>query len=174
MLPTIRRWVVVISGFTQNESENHGCQQLWLKLHAELAGPDTAVLLVPWNHSMQHLAQRIAVCSTPDRLLTVFPYSWGAGKAFLELAALTQIDSAVLCDPISFPIIGFPLFIPAGVSRCWAFIQKQSIPSSAGLVAGSNVLGVAELSGHTHETIDEAPEWHDLCMRVATGAIDAE
>lgn len=166
----ILRWVVIISGFTQHEGENHGCQRLWRNLHRELAGPDTAVLLVPWDHNMKHLAHRILHSSPMERLLTVLPYSWGAGKGFLELAMHTQIDSAVLCDPISFPLIGLPIIVPDSVGRVWWFRQRRNVPYSAGVI-GKNVFEGIELP-YSHEEIDDSPEWHRLSMDVATGKID--
>jgi hypothetical protein len=102
----IRRWHIVISGYSQNYATPTGCEKLWLAMDP-LNAPGVRLLYFPWNSPWCDIAEWIKRCSAPPAAAEVlcYAYSWGAGHGFVTLAReLDQrglgVRHAVLADPV--------------------------------------------------------------------------
>lgn len=101
----IERWLIPITGFTQDVGHPNGFDRLWLKLR-EFASETTSVVTpLRWRANFGQLADfiRRQSCDNPD--IRIFAYSWGCGHGAMLLAkALGQrglrVRHAVLNDPV--------------------------------------------------------------------------
>ena len=100
----IKRWHVVISGFTQNEARETGLMALWRKLRVQSA-PGTEVQLRCWHDRWSDLAELIHLNrngGTPD--VVISGYSFGGYSATILAAELERrgipVRAMVLCDAV--------------------------------------------------------------------------
>lgn len=84
----ITRWIVPITGFTQNLGEPNGFDKLWLQLR-NLSRPDVSIFPPQnWKSSASHLAEFMLRNSDPalnQPDIVIVCYSWGFGHCGMNL-----------------------------------------------------------------------------------------
>lgn len=105
----IKRWIIVISGFTERLGDSTGTRKLWRTLRRCHVDEQTAVLVFTWRDDWEQIAEFIFQESQNGNRpqIVVAAYSWGAGHGFIELAYELGrrgliVDRAVLCDPVYY------------------------------------------------------------------------
>jgi len=185
MTPTrIAEWHFCIGGFSQREGELTGLQKLWLSL-APLRTSDVVVGLREWDADWETVADLIARCSTERPRIYVYAYSWGAGYGAIQLAHELQrhgleIQRAVFADPIWHgpglltELLAFStrltIVVPPNVQEVWSTFQTQDRPRAHSLIpanASRTLIHTPIRCRRDHEWMDDAPEFHRLCLRVA-------
>ncbi len=87
MSQPITKFAIVISGYTQDETQATGSRRLWRRLHDDFKGTDVQTMLVSWNHDMRKLAGWINYLRDGgEAVVVVACYSWGVGHGFVKLA----------------------------------------------------------------------------------------
>lgn len=181
---SVKRWIVVISGFTQTRGADSGSLRLWERMRA-FSGPDTVVQLKLWKDDMRDFARMIHHRSAPNERILVCAYSWGAGHGFVSLARELRklgrsVESAVLCDPVyRSALITFRwramtdwgrIVVPGNVGDVRWLRQAENRPRAHDVVAEPNA---ATWVHHPivlplrHGEMDRAAEYHDLAVSEA-------
>ena len=185
----IRTRHVCISGFLQSIAKPVGFERLWLKLRRH-EKPTSRVSYLPWNANWSSVAEHFMRTGPADDFTTltvrVYAYSWGVGNGFMKLARELRkrgmsIEKAVLCDGVYHsgwlpwravfsPFWTPRIVVPDNVGEVWWLRQKENKPMGHDILAAScvsttihdpRVLSVA------HSYMDDAPEFHRLCLQVA-------
>jgi len=183
-LPYIERWVVVISGFLQDEGQPTGMVGLWASLHHLLSGPYNRIELRSWDDNWSMVAEFVWRQRPPDNNVDVVicAYSWG-GPSAMELARQLgrrgiSVRHMVLADPVyrhrwKFwrPLFRWPkIIVPKNVVEVTWFRQHYDWPEGHDLVAENAAKTHIELPmeltrGHTY--MDESPWFHRACHTIA-------
>lgn len=182
---SIEHWDIVISGFLQDEGKPTGMVALW-QLLRENASPTRCVILKSWNDSWSDLAERMRrVGPIGGPTICVYAYSWGAGHGAITLARELRtrglrVAHMVLCDPVyrsrflSFRWLAMSkapnITIPGNVNRVDWFRQHENLPAGHDLHPENpkaTKIGPAVWLERTHQKMDDAPEFHAECIRVA-------
>ena len=99
---TVRKAIVIFSGFTQQWDEETGSDTLYKRLmpYAEFGSHDELVLIFKreW-HDWEELAKWLNLNNVSECF--VCGYSWGAGHGLVKFAkTFSGAISCVLCDPV--------------------------------------------------------------------------
>jgi len=182
--PCIQRWVVIISGFLQDEGQPTGMVGLWSSLHHLLSGPHNRVELRAWDDDWNTVAEFIWRQRPPDNHVDVVicAYSWG-GPSAMELARQLgrrgiDVRHMVLADPVYRHrwkiwrvFFRWPrIVVPVNVRRVSWFRQHTDWPEGHDLVAeapGQTDIGLANVLNRGHTYMDESKRFHRLCHVVA-------
>lgn len=183
MTTPITKFAIVISGYTQDETQDTGSRRLWRKLHDDFLGTDVQVHLKRWNDDMEAMAEWIRGLSVdPENArVVVAAYSWGCGNGLVKLAHHLRnrgidISIAVISDGVYHP----PWYRPL------RFIYVRWFKGMADIEMDANVLQVTWAtqsgtwpSGHritsrtipvphaipmknqSHQSMDEISWYHD-------------
>lgn len=192
--------IPIISGFTQRDGEWNGCHELREIILAET--DDYSALsvrprLYRWNDPWKHIARQMHL----ERLrykhepfgVVVFAYSFGAGNGLVRLAKQLKrygigIEAAVVSDGVfhswlppelwfleARALLGLArIRLPPSIARLIAFHQTVSRPMGLRPKASESQLSNADWRQleYPHVEMDDAPEWHAECVRVAIEATD--
>lgn len=183
-------FVECISGFTQNEENWNGIQELREKILAETDDYSALAVRVRYHRwcddwfqiarSYQYLKLRY-----PDPepfVIIVVAYSYGVGHGLVQFAKQLRrynlfIREAVICDgiychwhPLGWwrAIVGKTITLPDNITAYQGFYQKQSTPSGL-QPRGSNCLSWQELHVD-HVWMDDTPEFHNKAIQVIKNA----
>jgi len=183
--PCIEQWLVVISGFLQDEGQPTGMVDLWAQLHHLHSGPTTRVELRSWDDDWHAVAEFIWRQRPPGNHLDVclFAYSWG-GPSAMELARQLgrrgiSVRRMVLSDPVyrnlwklwrvffRWPTIA----VPANVQRVTWFRQHRDWPAGHDLVAEGpdTQIDPPEVLERGHSYMDESLHFKWACLEAAKG-----
>lgn len=190
MSEPITKFIIVISGYTQDETQDTGSRRLWRKLHDDFIGTDVQVILVSWNHDMHKLAGWIRYLKNgADATVIVAAYSWGVGHGFVKLANQfldrdIKIRLAILADGVFHPDWYTPwryffvkwirdyvsIKLPHSVLQVKWSRQEESWPSGHNLTADHIHIPEAILMhSQVHKSMDETQWWHltvrDACQK---------
>ena len=163
--------IVVISGFTQQNHENTGSKELWLKLRMErdlFDGRDVKVYLKEWNTDWKAFAKKLNKIDPSE--VMVCAYSWGGGFGMPQLCKrLVAPVTCVLCDPIyrSPTIWGrwkalfdkWAIKVPKNV-RVERWLMQEGDTLDGDMLKGGQSICKPELLDYTHTEIDNSPEYH--------------
>jgi len=183
----LRKFHICIMGFTQDTSRESGMEKLWRKLRDQLS-LDTHCLVHPqtWDADFDALAEFIFRNGGPQTTVNIYAYSWGAGRGAVALTKALhkrgiQVPRAVLCDPVYHSWVRFyrgvfhaslnpPIVLPANVWRVDSFYQRQNTPQGTSIVLKNKVAQQSDpvQLNYNHQYIDDAPEFHDKVIEVAT------
>lgn len=182
--PCIQRWVVVISGFLQDEGQPTGMVGLWASLHHDLSSSYTRVELRSWDDDWQTVAEFIWRQRPPGDGLDVciFAYSWGGPSAMALAEELglrgIAVRHMVLSDPVyrhrwkfwrvfwRWPRIS----VPPNVRFVSWFRQHMDWPEGHDLVAEDpdrTAIRPPTVLARGHSTMDDANRFHRVCHLVA-------
>lgn len=178
----IEKWVILISGFTQNIGRPTGFDKLWLKLR-QVVRPE--VVLTPpleWNTKWPRVVDFICRTSVERPELIVIAYSWGAGYGAIKLAKEFkkrgdnyQIGHSVLCDPIYYSwlrpwralMANQKIILPRNINcRGLTWLrQREGKPMGADLISenGQHVPPAVILHCR-HEYADDSSTFHGLAV----------
>lgn len=179
----IERWVILISGFTQNIGRPTGFDKLWAKLRRAVK-PE--VVLTPplvWNTDWKRWANFICRTSIDQPEIVVIGYSWGVGYGAVKLANELkkrgdnyQISHSVFCDPVYHswmrPWRAFfnssKIVLPRNINcegLVW-FRQHEGKPMGADLVSENFQSVPAPIILHCrHEYADDSATFHALAVK---------
>lgn len=187
---------VCISGFTQDVGgRGHGLFRLSENLieKGHNKGVERRVWCLRWNENWKRWAEQVALIGlfhNQEVLVAVYAYSWGGGWGAVRLATFLKqqgigVRYMVLCDPVHrpwFPLLRFkalyrrdvPILtapvirIPSNVGEVFSFHQTMNRPQAHRLLPlnGTKINPSVRLL-RTHETMDDAPEFHRQAMAVA-------
>lgn len=180
---TIKKWIIPISGFTQDRGRANGFDKLWTRLKT-LGSADTEVVIPQrWRSNFDSLADFIDRHSDENARVIVIAYSWGCGHGFRQFAGHLAkrgigISHAVLCDPVYHDwlrlwrslIFSPPIMIPVNVARVTWFRQYKNKPAGTELKAiDVTCTHISEpvVLQRTHEYMDDAPQFHEHAFRMA-------
>jgi len=189
----IRRWHLVISGFTQREGRPDGSQLLWSMLRQyDVGGNGTSTALRPWNSPWDDFAELIwrfrPLDAAPE--IHVYAYSWGAGWGFPRLASelakrSLAIDTAVLSDPVYrhplwslswLSLLSLPRVVaPRNVREVWSFFQRENRPAGHQVVAADpacTIVHAGQRASATHAYMDDLPAYYQRSLRIASEAAE--
>lgn len=184
----IRRWHVVISGFTQNEGRPNGSELLWSMLRQhDRGGNGTCTTLRPWNSPWDNFAEmvwRFRPLEAPPEV-HVYAYSWGAGWGFPRLAhelgkRSLAIDTAVLSDAVYrnplwslawLSLCRLPrIAVPPNVREVYWFFQRTNRPAGHTVVAADperTIVHQGREARATHNYMDDLPAFYQQSLAVA-------
>lgn len=186
----IHTWHILISGFTQDANEPSGTEALWSQMR-QLSSAGICVQCMTWKDDWAGLAERITRTSVKLPRVYIYAYSWGAGHGFTTLADELGkrgiwVRHAVLCDPVYrsrllptwLPFNPLSLMrtpkirVPKNVDRVSWLRQKQNRPAGHDLKADTPATQIDKpiLLARNHAWMDDAPEYHDMALRVAREA----
>ena len=159
------------------------------------SGPDTCVLLLPWNADWKDVAGLVRRNSVQSgfRSVFIYAYSWGAGHGFVALSKALgaegiPVDYCVLCDPVYRPewlptwfnfsprsLWGKPTIeVPTNVGKVDWFYQTQNKPAGhepVPLWASTHVNKGVQLV-YPHAGMEDSDEFHQkvvhACISAAT------
>jgi pimeloyl-ACP methyl ester carboxylesterase len=172
--------VITIRGFTEDDSERTGTDDLFWDVIRKFAGREvTTIHPINWNANMDHLVSTLERYSI-DKVIMV-SYSWGAGYGAMKLAKKLKktkinIISMLLCDPVYRPtwvpawmgVLPFipalnplrKIRVPANVAKVRWVRQFISLPQAHNLL-GINIHDPLVLN-YSHTAIDSSREWRHL------------
>jgi len=178
----IKRWLVPITGFTQELGTPNGFDRLWKRLRNYSSNSVSVVTPQRWRANFDSLASFIDRQSSPSPDIRIFAYSWGCGHGFLQLAKQLRkrghkISQAVLCDPVYHSwlrpwramLCSPHIRIPDNVERVRWMRQHQNRPRGTDLVADSpdTVIDSPVILARNHEFMDDSPEFQAIAMEAA-------
>lgn len=172
--------IIMIRGFTEDDSESTGTEDVFFDIVRKFANDDvTTFHPLNWNHdfdSMVRILDRYCI----DKLILI-GYSWGAGYGCVKLAkklrkTKVNIISCLMCDPVYRPswipawmgILPFlqslntsrRIKIPTNIKKTRWVRQFLSIPRGHDL-DGFNI-SRAKVLQYSHAAIDSSPEWRAM------------
>ncbi len=190
MSEPITKFVIVISGYTQDETQDTGSRRLWRKLHDDFVGTDVQVILVSWNHDMNKLAGWIRYLANGATATVIAAcYSWGVGHGFIKLAKQLldrdiKIRVAICADGVYHPAWYAPwryffvkwrrdhvkIKLPHSVLQVKWSRQKEEWPYGHEIVAHHiHVPEAIKMEDQVHKSMDETQWWHlstrDACQK---------
>ena len=184
-MTSIAHWHIVIPGFLQREGRPTGMEdRVWARLHAELAAPETVVLLREWNTDFRQLAERIWRMRPEygPPAIGIYAYSWGGASAVLLCRALRlrglRVPYLLLCDPVYRhrywwgqwrAFVPWTIEIPDNVNHVYWWRQRWNWPHSHQLVAAdpdqTRIHEPIDVKA-THQYIDDYRPFHAKCLEV--------
>lgn len=180
----IKRWIIPITGFTQDIGRASGFDKLWLKLRPFASETTSVITPQRWRANFDSLADFIGRHSEDDPEILIAAYSWGCGHGFLQLAKELgdrglKIRRAILCDPVyhSWWRLWRALYfspdikIPRNVGRVSWLWQKRNRPRGTHLRlsrGADTVIDKPVLCNRTHAWMDDAPEFHKMVLDAVT------
>ena len=183
----IKDWHIVIGGFLQTRKTCTGMTTLWKKLYTCTVSPSCVVELASWNDDFSAIAEHINRISVNPHI-RIYGYSWGGAGACVLAEELRkrglQVEYMVLSDPVVrhrywfgqwrafVPFI--PLQIPDNVRYVSWFRQYQTLHYGHDLVGRGTKTGRTKIFSpkilhYPHTWMDNAIEFHDRCLKVASG-----
>ena len=180
---------ICISGFLQSIAKPVGFERLWLKLRKH-ESPQVRVSYLPWDSDWSAVAEHLMRTGPEDDFtslkIRVYAYSWGVGNGFVKLAKELRhrgmtIDKAVLCDGVYhsgwFPwrAVFSPFWtprivVPDNVGEVWWLRQREDKPMGHDVRAddcASTTIHDAKVLSVGHSYMDDSPEFHRTCLKVA-------
>ena len=167
----MRRLILVISGFTQDNYEATGSKKLWESLLEleDYDGHDNIIFvdLKEWDDDWKDFAKWINSINVSECFICA--YSWGAGSALRKFAKRFKgAITAVLCDPVYrsiFPWMRWKALMrkqnvikyPKNVTVKRVFYQELDEPGND-LVAGFE--GKRTRLSVPHAQMDDHPAYH--------------
>ena len=168
----MRKAIIVISGFTEDNYEETGSRKLWSKLlpyHSMTEHNEFVfVTLKPWDYDWKDFGLWLNSLNVSECF--VCAYSWGAGfgRRKFSKSFLGSI-TCVLCDPVyrsKFPWMRWLAFLdktikyPRNVTIKKWFYQKLDEPG------GDKVQGAPKgiKLNAVHTEIDDHPAYHDAAI----------
>jgi hypothetical protein len=183
----ITKWIIPISGFSQNKTRTTGIDRLWLKVRGHADGNASVLPPQVWNSDWKSVARWIWSMSSHDFRpeIYVFSYSYGCGHGFSKLSRCLgnyglTVDCAVLSDPVYrswyrpwrsiLPRKYTPsIVIEANVKEVFIFRQSLNIPQGADIVKTDKsktfIHEPVELQ-YRHAGMDDTLEFHSRCESV--------
>jgi pimeloyl-ACP methyl ester carboxylesterase len=178
--------VVQYQGHLQTGQSQSGMEDLHFNVTRKFANEHVTVVHPRrWNSDVPALMDMLT--RQEIHRVILIGYSWGAGYTCMKFAKLApewgiKIPLALLCDPVYRPtwmpgwLPANPLniysldrrtkiHVPQTIKRVAWVRQKLSIPNGHELVSEyghTHIVPGRVINGHTHMTIDEAPEWFSL------------
>ena len=185
-MPAIRKWVVCIAGFLQDEGTPGGLVAVWRELHRLHAAPDVRVEFRAWNARARSLAELIwRLRPAEDRpQIVICAYSWGGASAQNLAKQLGRrglvVDRMVLADPVyrhgywcgnwRALVPWSRIVVPHNVRRVAWFRQTVSRPRGHDLVAedpDATTIEPPEVVKVDHTYIDDLRAFHDSAIAAA-------
>lgn len=189
MTKPIRKWVICIAGFLQDEGTPHGIVQVWRDLHARHAAPNIRVEFRSWDDRTAPLAELIWRLRPPRKQphVTIAAYSWGGASAQRLARDLARrgivVSEMVLSDAVyrhgywlgnwRALVPWSKITIPANVRRVTWFRQTVDRPRGHSLVpADPTATEIAPATvyqvGHTY--MDDLTAFHQAAHSAAEAA----
>lgn len=180
----INKRIICIQGFTQTVGKPNGIHELYLRLR-KYSSPDCEIVLQPWNANWDALAEFIFnTCDREKVDIRVFAYSWGCGNGFVQLQkalrkrGLPAIRYAVLCDPVYYrwgrwwramfsPVVT-PTIDAGDTGEVWWLRQFENKPQGHQVI-GKGIIHEPIVLNQTHQYMDDANEFYEMCSVVANG-----
>lgn len=174
----IDKWIITISGFTQDLEKETGIELLWKDLRRYSCHNSCVTLPLVWNSDWEAVAKFIRRNSSENPTIFIVAYSWGCGQGFVQLSRYLskfgfKVKHAVLCDPVYKPKLWVLSWVAltnfkkvkvySNVERVTWFKQTKNLPKGHELkIMGENtVVDDPVFLDYTHQEIDNAPEFHD-------------
>lgn len=182
-----------ISGFTQSVGRWNGILALQEKLLDELdscGGHGCRVWYTRWKDNWKDIAEHIWLLHERNGekvKVNVYAYSWGAGWGAMQLLKHLDksnlgVEDMVLSDAVfRHPMISLrwlamtpwaEIQCPINVQRLHIFYQRKNKPSGHKVAYDAlqtQMRSRIELN-YTHQKMDDAPEFHKTCLRIAKDA----
>lgn len=188
----VKTWIVLCSGFLQNEGTLNGIEQLWSKVRTRHSSPDVSVEYRPWNTDWRKMAEfmfRLRDHDDPPRIMLV-GFSWGGyGMVCLarELAKRgLLVETLILSDAVYrsqwmvwrwLSMTGFPrIHVPPNVRDVHWFRQRNDWPRGHEVVPETHFrtsISTPVILDVTHSYADDAAPFHDLTLEEAEKLCDS-
>lgn len=188
-MPPIRKWIICVAGFLQDEGTPGGLVALWRQLHSVHAAPDVRVEFRAWNDRAGPLAELVWRLrpDTNRPAVVICAYSWGGASAQNIADQLARrglvVDQMVLADAVyrhgyclgnwRALVPWSQITIPHNVRRVAWFRQKTNRPRGHDLTAADptkTTIEAATLARVDHKYMDDLREFHVAAMAAAGAA----
>lgn len=194
----IIKWIVLFSGFGQDNGQKSGTIAIWRRLYNLHAGPQCCVEVHPWNTSVRALAHKIRNNKNGELpSIIVGGYSFGGMTAVnfanqLRLCGLS-VKHMILSDPVyrhsyyagwwRSMVPWSEIRVPPNVHTVKVFAQANSRywpPNRAGgwfQPAGHAVVGslgeeyMPTVLEHDHSNMDDATQYHEALLNASFGVL---
>lgn len=185
MTTGILYWHIVIPGFLQREGRPTGMEdEVWARLHAQGAGPESVVLLREWDSDFRALAERIWRMQSEHcpPTICIYGYSWGGMSAVLLCRELRKrglrVRHLALCDPVYRhrywwgqwrALVPWRIEVPDNVDHVLWWRQRWNWPRSHEVVAANprrtDIDHPIEIEA-VHQYADDDRLFHAKCLEV--------
>lgn len=180
-MPKTDTFLVLVSGFTQNDGKPTGMLNLFQRL-TEFRSPTTSVELLPWYADFNQKAENILLCASTEtrpKIMTV-GYSYGGGWGLTQLHKQLKkrglvVGHAIYCDAVYRSgnwltawrsLVPYPFVRVADNVRHVSWLrQKQGKPMGHDLYAESPQKTYIEKPiclNCEHVYMDDAQTFHNL------------
>jgi len=179
----IDKWIITISGFTQDLDKETGIELLWKDIRGYACHDSCVSLPLTWNSDWEAISKFIHRNSGENPTIFMVAYSWGCGRGFVQLSKHLRkfnykVKHAILCDPVYKPklwafswvaLINIKkIDVHENVERVTWFRQKENLPKGHDLnIIGENTVAdepiVLKLK---HADMDNSPEFHNKVKEI--------